>query len=185
MTTLSTAKMTSAQFLMMGEDPPGVRFELVNGEIVVSPSPTSQHSSVVVNLIKVLGGYIDEHELGRLLTDLDTVLSEDTTRRPDLLFVARARAKIVRDVVHGAPDLCIEVISPTSATVDRVDKFALYARSGVKHYWLVDPHAQMIEAFVLKGGVYGLAVMGRGKETVKLPPFLGLAIALKRIWQES
>jgi Uma2 family endonuclease len=185
MSTLSTAKMTSEQFLMMGEDPPGVRFELVNGEIVVSPSPNSQHSAAVVNLVKLLGGYIDEHNLGQLLIELDTVLSGNTTRRPDLLFVSRARAKIVREVVHGAPDLCIEVISPTSATVDRVDKFALYAQSGVKYYWLIDPHAQMIEAFSLKAGKYVLAVMARGTETVHLPPFPGLSISLKRVWAKS
>ncbi len=184
MSTLSSVKMTSAQYLMMGEDPPGVHLELVNGEIIVSPSPSSEHSTVVVNLIKVLGGYIDKEDLGRLLTDLDTVFTENTTRRSDLLFVSKRRGHIIRDVVYGAPDLCIEVISPTSATMDRVEKFELYARSGVKHYWLVDPHAEMVESFVLKGGAYVLGVTGRGGETVRLPPFAGLAIALKRIWPE-
>ena len=185
MSSLSTAKMTSQQFLMMGEDPPGVRFELVNGEIVVSLSPNSEHSSVIVNLIKILGMYIEEHELGTLLADVDTVFSQVTTRRPDLLFVSKRRSKIIRDAVEGVPDLCIEVVSPTSATMDRVEKFALYQVSGVKHYWIVDPHARMVEAFVLKGGAYSLAVVGRDKESVKLPPFAGLSIPLTKIWRQG
>src|SRR5947209_5151719 len=119
MSSLSTAKVSSQQFLMMEEDPPGLRLELVNGEIVASPSPTSEHSAVIVNLIKILGAFIDEHDLGELLADVDTVFTEDTTRRPDLLFVAKRRAKIVRDAVMGAPDLCVEVVSPASATMDR------------------------------------------------------------------
>ncbi len=185
MSSLSTSKLTSQQFLMMGEDPPGVRLELVNGEIVVSPSPTSEHSAVIVNLIKILGAFIDEHDLGELLADVDTVFDEETTRRPDLLFVAKRRAKIVREAVMGAPDLCVEVVSPASATMDRVAKFKLYAESGVKHYWIVDPHARMVEAFVLKGGAYSLAAAGRDKESVKLPPFAGLSIPLTKVWRQG
>ena len=185
MSSLSTAKMTSQQFLMMGEDPPGVRLELVNGEIVVSPSPTSEHSDVIFNLVEILRPYVRERNLGRLLGDVDTVLSPSTTRRPDLIFVSRRRVRIVQDVVKGVPDLCIEVVSPTSATMDRVEKFALYQVSGVKHYWIVDPHARMVEAFVLKGGVYSLAVVGRDKESVKLPPFAGLSIPLAKIWRQG
>lgn len=182
--TVSSAKMTSKQFLMMGEDPSGVRFELLNGVILVRPSPTSEHSEVIFNLVELLRPYIRDHKLGKLLGDVDTVFTEDTTRRPDLLFVAKRRLKIVRDVVHGIPDLCIEVISPTSATMDRVEKFALYESAGVKHYWLVDPHSQMVEVFVLKSGAYELAASGRGDETVRLPPFSGLSIPLEKIWPE-
>ncbi|HUO09328.1 MAG TPA: Uma2 family endonuclease [Phycisphaerae bacterium] len=181
----SLTKMRSQQFLMMGEDPPGLRLELVNGEIVVSPSPTSEHSDVVMNLIEILRPYVREKKLGRMLADVDTVLMEDTTRRPDLLFVSRRRAKIVQEVVMGAPDLCIEVVSPASATMDRVEKFKLYETAGVKNYWIVDPHARMVEAFVLKGGAFELAVMGRDKETVRLPPFAGLAIPLVKVWRQG
>jgi Uma2 family endonuclease len=180
--TLSTAKMTSRQFILMGEDPPGVRLELVNGEIVLSPSPTPDHSDVILALAEVLRPYIRKNKRGVLLADVDTIFTDYTTRRPDLLFVANERAHIIQNVVTSPPDLCIEVISPSTATDDRVGKFRLYCESGVKHYWLIDPHARMAEAFTLRGGNYVLAASGRDKDKVKFPPFGKLTIPLSEIW---
>ena len=187
MSSLSTAKMTSQQFLMMGEDPPGVRFELVNGEIVVSPGPTPDHSYIILRLSSILLPYINEHDLGTLLADVDTVFDEETTRRPDLLFVAKRRGKIVREAVMGAPDLCVEVVSPASATMDRMEKCQAVCR--VRREALLDRgfgDGGMIEAFALKrrGGLW-LAVMGRDKQTVNLPPFAGLSIPLMKVWRQG
>jgi Uma2 family endonuclease len=182
MSTLSTTKMTSSQFLLMGEDPPGVRLELVNGDIVLSPSPTTDHSRVIFALIRILDPYILKNGLGELFGDVDTVFREDTVRRPDLLFVAAARKQIVEKAVTGPPDLCIEVLSPSTATDDRVEKFELYRASGVKHYWIIDPHARMAEAFTLRREEYVLAASGRDNDKVKFPPFPKLTIKLADIW---
>ena len=86
---VSTIKMTARQFLEMGQDPAGIRLELVDGEIAMSPSPEPKHSSVITRLCHILLNYIDTEDLGQLFTDVDTVFGEHDVRRPDLIFLAR------------------------------------------------------------------------------------------------
>ena len=145
---VSTTKMTAEQFLSLGEDPPGVRLELVDGEVAVSPSPTPSHSNVVVQLIVLLGTHINSHNLGELYQDVDTILGRFNVRRPDILFFSHDRTHLVGEkAMEGAPDLAIEVISPSSVEVDREDKFAQYRKAGVKYYWIVDPRLRTIHAW--------------------------------------
>src|SRR5689334_12868123 len=121
---VSTAKMTARQFMALGEDPPGVRLELVNGEVAVAPSLTPEHSNTDTGLCTILKLYVDQHGLGMVLRDLDTTLDMFNVRRPDILFFSKARLHLVTaEKLEGPPDLAIEIISPSSATVDRVDKF--------------------------------------------------------------
>jgi Uma2 family endonuclease len=181
---VSTAKMTARQFLQLGEDPPGVRLELVNGEIAVSASPLPPHSRVVVRLTSILDQHIEANDLGVLLTDCDTVFGEFDVRRPDLLFISRDREHLIseEDPIKWAPDLCVEVISKSTKAVDRVDKFKQYAKVGVKHYWIADPRARTLEAFKLVGKVYRPAGQGSGDQTVSFPPFPELDIPQARVW---
>src|SRR5438270_5773719 len=144
---ISTTKMTARQYLMLGEDPPGVRLELVDGEVAVSPSPTPKHSHVVVQLIVLLGTFIDKLGLGELHHDVDTILDEFNVRRPDILYFSKARVGLIGEkAMEGPPDLAIEVISPSSIEVDRKDKFEHYRAARVRHYWIVDPVLKTIEA---------------------------------------
>lgn len=186
MSRVGSVKLTSRQYLQLGEDPPGVRLELINGEINVSPSPSPYHSQVDRRLGTILQNYIDKHSLGELMGDVDVVFDDLNTRRPDILFVAKDRLNIIHhNGIFGSPDLCVEIISPSSASEDRVEKFALYQKHGVANYWLVDQHPKMVEAFVLKEGVYQLAVTGRDREVVKMPPFGELGMALGDIWPKG
>lgn len=182
MSRLSTAKMTSKQFLMLGEDPPGVRLELAHGEIVVSPSPSPGHSRIAVQLTRILSTHIEEMGLGELFADADTIFDDDNTRRPDLLYFSNDRLHLVGDkALLGAPDLCIEILSPSSQEMDRQDKFALYEKRRVAHYWIVDPAARTIEAYSLKRRKLTLAGRARDNETPHLDPFPDLAIPLAQL----
>ena len=183
--TLSTIKMTAEQFLMLGEDPPGVRLELVDGEILVSPSPAYQHSHTDTQLRAILANYIFDHDLGELVGDVDTIFGTLDVRRPDIIFTAKSRVHLIRKDRHGipiAPDLCIEIISPGSGNMDRVDKFKLYAKYRVRHYWLVDPEAQTLHAYRLSGSKYNLTASAQGSEKIKAAPFSELEIPLARLW---
>jgi len=183
MSRFSTIKMTARQFLELGEDPPGVRLELVDGEIAVSPSPIPEHSRVVIQLATILNTYILQHRVGELLTDVDTIFGEHDVRRPDLLFFTNARHHLIGDkAIEGPPDLCIEVISPSSGRTDRKQKFEQYAAGKVKHYWIVDPRQRTIEAYSLRKGKYLGRVRGSGSDSVKLPPFPKLSIPLNSLW---
>lgn len=182
--TVSTIKMTARQFLELGEDPPGVRLELVDGEIAVSPSPVPEHSHVVVSLIAILKHYIDSHELGELLADVDTIFGENDVRRPDLLYFTQARRHLIKKkAIEGAPDLCVEVLSPSSVHTDRKDKFEQYAVGGVAHYWIISPEHRSLEAYSLSGGQYVEIVRGQGADVMRLPPFEDITISLAKLWR--
>jgi len=184
MSRVSTIKMTARQFLEMGEDPPGVRLELVDGEVAVSPSPVPRHSFSVGALYTLLKNYIDDHDLGEVLMDVDTVFGEHDVRRPDLFFFTKARRHFIGEkAIEGPPDLAVEVISPGNERTDRRDKFKLYAAGKVKQYWIVDPMQKTIESYSLRGGKYVGRVRGSRSDVVKLPPFLKLQIPLAKLWR--
>jgi Uma2 family endonuclease len=183
MSRVSTIKMTARQFLELGEDPPGVRLELVDGEIAVSPSPIPEHSLVVTELATLLNAYVAKHRLGRVLMDVDTIFGEHDVRRPDIFYFAKGRTHLIGEkAIEGSPDLCVEVTSPSSRRTDRKDKFELYAAGKVKYYWIVDPRQRTIEAYRLRGGQYTGGVRGSGSDIVKLPPFAKLSIPLNKLW---
>src|SRR5688572_3062783 len=184
MPVVSTAKMTARQFLMLGEDPPGVRLELVDGEVAVSPSPRPRHSFPSQELSRLLGNHIEEFDLGLLIPDTDTIFGDYDVRRPDIIFFAKARQHLVLEdeAIDAAPDLCVEVVSPSSATIDREDKFEQYAAGKVPHYWILDPQVRTVEGFKLKGKKYVPIGMGKGADVVRLPPFLNLDIPLGDLW---
>lgn len=124
---ISTAKMTARQFLLLGADPPGVRLELVDGEVAVSPSPTPDHQEVVLALGSMLRQHVQSNNLGRVFLEVDTILSRHEVRRPDLLYFSTARLdQVGKKFVKGPPDLCVEVVSFKSRKSDRKRKFELY-----------------------------------------------------------
>jgi Uma2 family endonuclease len=184
MSRVSTIKMTARQFLELGEDPPGVRLELVDGEIAVSPSPVPRHSFAIVALGRILSTYAEESDLGEVLMDVDTIFGEHDVRRPDLFFFTKARRHFIGErAIEGPPDLAVEVLSPGSERTDRRDKFKQYAAGKIKHYWIVDPAQRTIEAYTLRGGKYLGRVRGSGSDVVKLPPFAKLEIPLAKLWR--
>lgn len=183
MSIISTTKMTAQQFLQLGEDPPGVRLELVNGEVAVSPSPIPEHSHVIVKLIGLFDRYNEIHDVGVFFTDVDTVLKRFTVRRPDILFFYHERTRLVgKKAMNGPPDLAIEVLSPGSVTIDRVDKFAEYCKAGIVHYWIVDPAERTMQGWKLESGEYVPTGTAQGASMVRLPPFPDLDIPLQKLW---
>jgi len=143
--TLSTIKMTARQFLELGEDPAGIRLELANGEIVMSPSPSPDHSYTDTRLRRLLDTYVESNDLGQVFGDVDTIFGPYDVRRPDVIFFQKSRLHLISDkAMEGPPDLCVEILSPSSAKTDRADKFELYRAGGVAHYWIIDPDAQSI-----------------------------------------
>jgi Uma2 family endonuclease len=180
----STIKITSRQFALLGEDPPGIRRELVNGEVTASPGPPAAHSYADRQLTAILSEHIARQDLGVLLHDLDTVLSQLDVRQPDLVYIMKTRVHLIDPygALQHIPDLCVEIISPTSSVIDRHDKFKQYGEAGIPHYWVLDPGEKTIQGFALRDGVYQGAGQGRGEEVVHLAPFADLAIPLGNLW---
>jgi Uma2 family endonuclease len=183
MTLVGTIKMTAGQFLQLGEDPPGVRLELVDGEVAVSPSPEPKHSFTEKRLSFALMKHIEATDLGTLFGDVDTLFGEYDVRRPDLIYFAKDRLHLVGEkAMEGPPDLCVEIISPSSSTIDRKAKFKQYEKGKVAYYWIVDPGDKTIEAFKLVRGKYRPVGSGKDEDVVQLPPFPDLDISLEKLW---
>ncbi|MCA9876841.1 MAG: Uma2 family endonuclease, partial [Thermomicrobiales bacterium] len=118
----------------------------------VNPAPRSKHQSVNHNLVLHLGNYVRAHRLGRVRDNSGVHVSERTYVIPDVVFVARDHLSIFgEDSIEGAPDLVCEILSPSTRRQDLITKRALYARIGVREYWLVDPEALSVTVLVLEG----------------------------------
>ncbi|HEY0970065.1 MAG TPA: Uma2 family endonuclease [Gemmatimonadales bacterium] len=132
---------------MQDESRPAPRYELVDGELLVTPSPGVAHQRAVLALARALFDYVRTHSLGEVLVSpADLGLEPETVVQPDVFVVparGEGRARSWRDV--RALLLAIEVISPSSARADRVRKRRLYQRTGVPEYWAVDLDARVIE----------------------------------------
>lgn len=129
--------------------PDGSRYQLVEGDLIISPSPHRFHQRIVWNLSQLFGRYIAVHPLGEVfLAPFDVYLSEHDILQPDVLFVAAVNLGILaEDGIHGAPDLVIEVLSPATAQLDKKTKRRVYARAGVKEMWLIDPLLLQIQRY--------------------------------------
>jgi Uma2 family endonuclease len=135
--------------------PDDVRHELINGAPYAMSGPTVRHQAVLVNLTLALGPFFKSRPCRLFVAPLDVVLGEDTVVQPDLLVVCDPK-KITGSCVRGAPDLVIEILSPSTGPVDRLLKFKRYADAGVKEYWLVSPELATVEIFTLAGGSFRL-----------------------------
>ena len=162
------------------------RYELFEGELVMVPSPSFKHQLILGNLVDLLRKFVSENDLGMVLfAPLDVILSDDTVLQPDMLFVAKERASIaVKEGIRGAPDLVIEILSEATAKRDRTYKKALYARYGVKEYWLADPDTKTIEVLALhKQGFEQVAVYTREENPLLRSPLLpNLSIDLSEVF---
>lgn len=137
-------KLTYQDYVLLPDD--GKRYEILDGDLYVTPSPTARHQRVSFNLSMALGQHVKANRLGEVLVaPLDVILADDSIAQPDILFISSERLPIVTDWVHGAPDLVIEVLSPGTRERDRTLKRHLYPRHGVRELWLVDPEAKMVE----------------------------------------
>ncbi len=131
----------------------------------MAPAPTEHHQKVLRQLFKAVDSFVLRQQLGELLfAPVDVVISREPlrTRQPDLLFVSTERAGILGQMVEGAPDLVVEVLSPSKSRADVEAKLADYGALGVRECWLVSPEAQSVEVLELNEGnwirtaMYGL-----------------------------
>lgn len=145
---VTAPKLDYEAYLRLPDD--GRRHEVLDGEHVVSPAPSVRHQTVVANLLRLLGQWVYDHDLGRVWTaPLDVVLGPNDIVQPDLVFVSKDRLRIAgASAVHGAPDLVVEVVSPSTRVRDVESKRRIYEAAGVLAYWLIDPDACSVEVLV-------------------------------------
>ena len=174
-------KRTYADYCRTPDDE---RYELLDGELVMSPSPNRAHQRIDARLGALLHAFVEEMSLGEIYhAPFDVVLSDTNVVQPDLLFVSKEQAYIVtEDNIRGAPDLVVEIISPSTAERDRTFKRALYARYGVREYWLVDPDIRTVTVLLLDEGAFvEVARYGAG-QTLTSPTLTSFTVNLDDIF---
>jgi Uma2 family endonuclease len=165
--------------------------EIVDGELITSPRPTSPHARAA----SVMRGALDPFDRGTsgpgepggwwMLFEPELHLGADILV-PDLAGWRRERMPILRDVPYfeQAPDWVCELVSPGTARLDRVRKMPLYAREQVGHLWLVYPTLQTLEVYRLEGQRWVVASSYGGAEVVRAEPFAVVELDIGRWWLE-
>jgi Uma2 family endonuclease len=175
-------RVTYAELLTWPDD--GRQWELYDGEVVLVPSPFPRHQRIAFNIARVLGDHADVSGGVMYHAPLDIVLSGYDVVQPDVLFFRKERRHLVKDwqVTQAAPDLAVEVLSESTESRDRGRKMALLARFGLPEYWLVDPAKNTLEIYLLRDGVFALAVAAGVSQHVDSPTLGGLSFSASRLF---
>ena len=143
----------------------GLRYELIDGTLLVSPAPSALHQIVAANMFRLLDGAAP---VDRAVLFAPVAWQPDgrTSVEPDLLVIAKDR--IAPHGITGAPEVVVEILSPSSGRFDRTVKFSRYAEGGAAHYWIVDPAMPSVEIYDLRDGEYVLVAGGAQDDTVSV-----------------
>ncbi|MCY4659647.1 MAG: Uma2 family endonuclease [Acidobacteria bacterium] len=175
-------KLTYEDYLTTPAD---TRYELLDGDLIMVPAPNLKHQKVQRRLGQRLSQFIEEHDPGEFFyAPCDVFLSNSNVVQPDLLFVSQEREDLLSDgeKVRGAPDLVVEILSPSTVDKDRGIKRELYSAYGVTEYWLVDPIAETVAIHRQRGGVLAAThTFGRG-QTLRSPLFAGLELRMDDVF---
>ncbi len=130
----------------------GPRYQLVDGDLHMAPGPNLFHQEIILNLACLIKPHVAHQSLGKVLVSpLDVYLTETNVFQPDILFVSQKNLHILqKDGVHGAPDLIIEILSPSISRLDLGSKKRVYARCGVLEFWAVDPQERKVVVYNLR-----------------------------------
>ena len=153
----------------------GRRFELYDGEVFELSGPIPVHQVVVDNIKRLLQRYSDGHGGLSFVSPIDIVFSEYNVVQPDVIFFTRGRRHLVDfyAAIRHAPDLVVEVLSPSTSTNDRGRKMRMFARFGVAEYWIADPLAKSLEVYGFRDGAGRLVQTACGDDLVQSPRLAG------------
>jgi Uma2 family endonuclease len=155
--------------------------QLLRGRFILSPSPNILHQLITGRLYEVFTSIADRTDGFAVISPMDTVLSEHTIPQPDVIYVRSDNKGIIEDRVRGVPDLVVEVLSPSTARVDRLEKLDLYAHYGIAEYWIVDPETQVFEFLLLTGE--GYREQTAESDCYTSPQFSEVTIDLANFWK--
>ncbi len=176
-------KYTVDDYMLLEE---GAPFQLINYDLIMSPSPIPLHQIISGRLNQLMLNYLDStnNEGFLVCAPMDVKLDEGNVLQPDILFISAGRkSELISDRVEGAPDLVIEILSPSNAYYDLRQKKDIYERYGVKEYIIVDPIAQNADLYTLKEGVYHLNQKAQENEQLNSLLLPDLSIDLSKLFR--
>jgi len=180
-------RLTYDDFVNFPDD--GRRHELIDGEHFVTPAPALRHQELLGRLYLALGNHLAQHRAGKVyLAPADVVFSSFDVVEPDLLFVSNERLEILADTrLIGAPDLVVEILSPSTRRTDEIRKLHLYDRFGVREYWVVDPDIDVVKVYrrTEDGSFARMVELAAADDDVLQTPLLpGLSVKLRELFAQ-
>ncbi len=162
----------------------GQRYEIVNGVLLMTPAPTPEHQSIATRIAYYLFPHIDLAGIGKLFTaPIDVDLGPKNVYQPDLVVVLNTHMdRVGAKKIIGAPDLVVEIASPSTAAYDRLSKYEKYARAGIAEYWIVKIKTKTIQVLVLEDGEYRSLGIFRGEQTLPSHIVQTLPVAVERFF---
>ena len=160
------------------------RYELLDGELILVASPNRDHQTVSLRLASRMLSFVDENGLGWVFeAPFDVLFTDTDVVQPDIMFISREREHILtRANVQGAPDLIVEILSPSSSTRDWRAKRGLYAAHGVREYWIVDPANRIVSVLLLQDGVLEIEQTLTEDDTATSAVLDGFSVSLDSIF---
>jgi Uma2 family endonuclease len=163
----------------------GQRYEIIRGELYVTPAPGTSHQRALLRLAQQLVAFYHQGGRGEVfVAPVDVILTPHDILQPDIVVVTNT-GDITKRGIERPPLLVVEILSPSSRRQDRGVKFERYAQLGVLHYWILDGEARRIECFRLNGTAYEPLVQARGNETLSHEDWGGLEVDLEPLWKPS
>lgn len=153
--------------------PEGTMVQLIENNLVMSPAPLDRHQVLIDEIYPELSIYVRKNKLGFTRTaPYDVYIDRKNAYQPDICFISIEKKHLIKDNgLHGAPDLVIEILSPSTAKYDLTDKKDVYERYGVSELWFVDPADNAVTGYYLVGDEYQLLFSGKGRLESKLLGF--------------
>jgi len=175
---------TYEDYLNLPDD--GKRYEIINGELYMSPAPTRPHQKATGNFFGTIWRFLEQNPIGEVYSaPTDVVFSEIDVLQPDVIFIAREKFDILtRENIQGAPDLVIEVLSPGTEKRDRTLKLKTYSRFGVQEYWMANAEKETVEVWRRKGEQLVFHALLDKTQTLTTPLLPGLEISLEKIFRK-
>jgi Uma2 family endonuclease len=183
MLTAEKKKFTKEDYQSLDD---GAAFQLINADLILSPSPIADHKKILLNLVIQIKSYMAQcNDRGELLiAPLDVHFDEENIFQPDLFYIKEDRkVELIQDFIYGAPDLIIEILSPATAYYDLRQKKDVYERYGVNEYIIIDPIQLNGEIYGLKNGQLLLRQKASKSEVLRSGLLKGLKIDLHRLFK--
>ncbi|MCL4537319.1 MAG: Uma2 family endonuclease [Nitrospirae bacterium] len=164
--------------------PEGAPYQLVGGELIMTPSPMPYHQIISRNIGFELLKFNEQKKLGEVIfAPMDVYLSETETYQPDIIFISKERLNIIGEKkIEAAPDLVIEILSPATAYYDLRHKKHVYEKTGVKEYWIVDPMEKSIEVYENTNSGFKLFNQGQQKGSIKSKLLEGFGVEIEKVF---
>ncbi len=175
-------KLDYSDYLATPDD--GKRYEIVEGELYVTPAPSGTHQRISGRLERQIADFFHARSLGEMLhAPIDVILTSGDIVQPDIVVVSNP-LQVSKRGIEGAPLLVAEILSPSTRERDQGLKARRYAELGVQHYWIVDPEARRLDCYRLEAGAFKHVAQAEGDAELEHPAWEGLALDLAALWRQ-